>query len=134
MDAPGNPHADAVDRCWQCHQLCLQLLLELGAVSASSDLKLLHALMDGFELSRICAHALLRRSYLSAAICSICAAAMRRVAEACLITHEVHEGLTVCAMASHACARTCDAVARLNDSAASDRAEPKPAHSPGNFH
>lgn len=122
MTAPSHPHAEAIDRCWDCHRLCLQLLLELEPASPNADLALLHALTDGFELSRVCAHALLRRSHLSPAICGVCAVAARRVAEACLITHEVHEGLTACAVTSHACARACDVIVRLNTAAASDRA------------
>ena len=122
MKGPPHPEADAIDRCWQCHRLCLQLLLELDSSSTNADRALLQALTDGFELSRVCAHALLRRSRLTPAICRLCAAAVRRVTETCRTTLEVHDGLNGCAAASNACARACEAVARRHVTATPDGA------------
>ena len=87
------------------------MLLESAAPSETIDVSVANVLVDAFELSRVCANALLRRSPATPWICGVCARAARRVSEMCAGMCDQDYRWAECAAQCCACAAACDAAA-----------------------
>ncbi|MEW1914329.1 four-helix bundle copper-binding protein [Kitasatospora sp. NPDC085895] len=102
----------SIEACLACYTRCEETMsycLQQGG--AYADSKLMRALMDCAETSRMCAQMAMRMSAMTAEMCEMTARACEMCAEACAAMPD-DDMLTKCAEACRTCATSCRSMAQ----------------------
>lgn len=102
----------SIEACLACYTQCEEAMsycLQQGG--AYADSKLMRALMDCAETSRMCAQMAMRMSTMTPDICEMTARACEMCAEACAAMPD-DAMLTKCAEACRTCAASCRSMAQ----------------------
>ncbi|MGW0766457.1 four-helix bundle copper-binding protein [Streptomyces sp. NPDC002676] len=101
---------DCVDACMNCHGVCEETMSSCLQMGGQAQMQIMRALMDCSETTRMCADMMMRRSPLSAEMCTLCAQACDMCAEACMSLPDDPQMMR-CAEACRRCAEMCLAMA-----------------------
>lgn len=101
---------DCVRACMSCHGVCEETMSSCLRRGGQDRMLIKRALMDGAELTRVCADMMMRRSPLANEMCMMCAQACDMCAEACMSMPD-EDRMARCAESCHRCSEMCRAMA-----------------------
>ncbi|MGV4984227.1 four-helix bundle copper-binding protein [Streptomyces sp. NPDC001709] len=101
---------ECVDACMTAHSMCEETMSSCMQMGGQVQMRIMGALMDCSETTRMCADMMMRRSPMSAEMCTLCARACDMCAEACMQMPEDKQMMR-CAEACRRCAEMCRAMA-----------------------
>ncbi|MCD0483717.1 four-helix bundle copper-binding protein [Streptacidiphilus sp. ASG 303] len=100
---------ECVDACLACHSMCEETMSYCLQQGGRMDARIMRALMDCTDMTRMCADMMMRRSPLAAEVSAMCAKACEMCAEACRSVPDDQQ-LARCAEAAARCAEKCRAM------------------------
>ena len=103
---------DCVEACMSCHSMCEETMSSCMQMGGQGQMRIMRALIDCADMTRMCADMMMRRSPMSAEMCAMCAKACEMCAEACMSMPDDPQ-LMRCAQACRRCAETCRAMAGM---------------------
>ncbi|WP_406053930.1 four-helix bundle copper-binding protein [Streptomyces sp. NBC_01077] len=101
---------NAIEACMSCHTVCEESLSACMSTDGHAQTQIMRALMDCSELTRMCADMMMRRSPMTAEMCTLCSKACEMCAEACMSMPD-DALLMRCAEACRSCAEMCRSMA-----------------------
>ncbi|WP_225840411.1 four-helix bundle copper-binding protein [Streptomyces sp. NK08204] len=101
---------ECVDACMACHAVCEETMSSCLQIGGQAQMQIMRSLLDCSETTRMCADMMMRRSPLSAEMCTLCAQACDMCAQACMSVPDDPQMMR-CAEACRRCAETCLAMA-----------------------
>lgn len=101
---------DCVQACMACHGVCEETMSSCLQMGGQAQMRIMRALMDCSEMTRMCADMMMRRSPLANEMCVMCAQACDMCAEACMSMPD-DERMTRCAESCRRCSEMCRAMA-----------------------
>ena len=101
---------DCVQACMACHGVCEETMSSCLQMGGQAQMRIMRALMDCSEMTRMCADMMMRRSPLANEMCMMCAQACDMCAEACMSMPD-DDRMTRCAESCRRCSEMCRAMA-----------------------
>ncbi|NEC50450.1 four-helix bundle copper-binding protein [Actinospica acidiphila] len=101
---------DCIQACMACHGVCEEAMSACLQRGGEAQTRIMRALLDCSEMTRMCADMMMRRSPLHNEMCMMCAQACDLCAEACMTMPE-DELMTRCAESCRRCSEMCRAMA-----------------------
>ncbi|MEU8973034.1 four-helix bundle copper-binding protein [Streptomyces monashensis] len=101
---------ECVDACMTAHRLCEETMSSCMQMGGQVQMKIMRALMDCSETTRMCADMMMRRSPMAGEMCAMCAKACDMCVEACMTMPDDPQMMR-CAEACRHAAQMCRAMA-----------------------
>ncbi|MEU9450772.1 four-helix bundle copper-binding protein [Streptomyces sp. NPDC048277] len=111
MTAMSKQMQECVNMCMATHTMCEETMSSCMSMEGGpAHMRIMRALMDCSEMTRMCADVMMRRSPLSPEMCAMCAKACDMCAEACMTMPDDPQ-MKRCAEACRRCAEMCRSMA-----------------------